>query len=50
VKVNGPVVKGDELVAGDNGCAVRGIGYKVFALALESNDNPGIKVIEAVVL
>ena len=50
VKVNGPVVKGDELVAGDDGCAVRGIGYKVFALALESNDNPGIKVIEAVVL
>lgn len=49
VKVHGPVVKGDELIAGNEGCATRGEG-KVFAIALESNDNPGIKLIEAVVL
>jgi hypothetical protein len=49
VKVQGPVAKGDELVAGNDGCAVRGES-KVFAIALESNDDPGVKVIEAVVL
>ena len=49
VKVHGPVAKGDELVAGYGGIAVRGEG-KVFAIALENNDNPEVKLIEAVVL
>jgi hypothetical protein len=49
VKVYGPVNKGDELVAGDNGCAVRGEN-KVFAMALESSNDAGIKLVEALVL
>jgi len=51
VKVNGSVKKGDRLTAGDNGCAVVVNECKdVFAVALESSDNAGIKLIEAVVL
>jgi hypothetical protein len=49
VKVIGPVNKGDELVAANDGNAITGEG-KVFAIALESNDNPGVKLVEAVVL
>ena len=49
VKVYGPVNKGDELIAGDNGCAVRGEN-KVFAMALESSNDTGIKLVEALVL
>ena len=49
VKVSGAVKKGDELVAGENGVAVVGEN-KVFAIALEDNDQPGIKLVEAVVL
>jgi hypothetical protein len=51
VKVTGSVKKGDRLTAGDNGCAVVTNECKdVFAIALESSDNAGIKLIEAVVL
>jgi hypothetical protein len=51
VKVNGTVKKGDRLAAGDNGCAVVVNECKdVFAIALESSDDAGIKSIEAVVL
>ena len=51
VKVNGTVKKGDRLTAGDNGCAVVVNECKdVFAIALESSDNTGVKLIEAVVL
>jgi hypothetical protein len=49
VKVYGPVNKGDELVAANDGNAITGEG-KVFAIALESNDNSGVKLVEAVVL
>jgi hypothetical protein len=49
VKVYGRVNKGDELVAGNAGNAIIGEG-KVFAIALESNDDPGVKLVEAVVL
>jgi hypothetical protein len=49
VKVYGPVNKGDELVAGNNGCAVKGEN-KVFAMALESSNDTGIKLVEALVL
>jgi hypothetical protein len=51
VKVTGTVKKGDRLTAGDNGCAVVINECKdIFAIALESSDNAGIKLIEAVVL
>ena len=51
VKVNGAVKKGDRLTAGDNGCAMVVDECKdVFAIALESSDDAGIKLIEAVVL
>jgi hypothetical protein len=51
VKVNGAVKKGDRLVAGDWGCAqVAADRLDVFAVALESSDESGVKLIEAVVL
>lgn len=52
VKVVGVVRKGDRLVAGDRGCAVSGVQHTsdAFAIALESNDDIGIKIIEAVIL
>jgi hypothetical protein len=51
VKVNGAVKKGDRLVAGDQGYAqVAADRLDVFAVALESSNDPGIKLIEAVVL
>jgi hypothetical protein len=51
VKVNGAVKKGDRLVAGDWGCAqVAADRLDIFAVALESSAEPGIKLIEAVVL
>jgi hypothetical protein len=52
VKVIGRIKKGDELIAADNGCAMMAIPHAsgVFAVALESNDNEGVKVIEALVL
>lgn len=52
VKVLGAVKKGQRLIAGNNGCAVAAVPHAndVFAIALESNDNVGEKIIEAVVL
>ena len=51
VKVNGEVKKGDRLVAGDWGCAqVAADRLDIFAVALESSDDAGVKLIEAVVL
>jgi hypothetical protein len=52
-KVVGSVKKGDKLVAASNGCATVSDSlneHKVFAIALESNDDIGVKVIEALVL
>jgi hypothetical protein len=62
VKVNGPVNKGDRLIACDNGCA--GVAANIlknmpiragafpdtFAIALETNLNPGVKLVECIVL
>lgn len=62
VKVVGPVEKGDRLVAADNGCA--GASHEMlkgkpvnsrnfpdtFAIAMESNNDPGIKLIECIIL
>ncbi len=52
VKVVGVVRKGDRLVAGDRGCAVSGVQHTsdAFAIALESNADTGVKLIEAVIL
>lgn len=51
VKVDGEVKKGDRLVAGNNGVAqVAADRLDVFAVALESNDDAGVKLVEAVVL
>ena len=50
VKVGGPIKKGQKLVAGGNGYAVLGTGENVFAIALESNSQEGIKLVEAVIL
>lgn len=52
VKVTGAVRKGQRLVAGNNGTAVAAVPHAndVFAIALESNDDVGVKLVEAVVL
>jgi hypothetical protein len=52
VKVVGEIVKGDQLVAGVNGVAMAHTlnSVYVFAIALESSKDTGIKLIEAVVL
>jgi hypothetical protein len=52
VKVVGSVKKGDRLVATANGCATAGVPHSsdVFAIALETNPDVLVKIIEAVVL
>lgn len=52
VKVVGRVKKGEELIASDNGCATVAIPHSsgVFAIALESSDDSGIKLVECVIL
>jgi hypothetical protein len=52
VKVTGVVNKGDNLIAGENGAAIACLSDStvVFAVALESSNDTGVKVIEALVL
>lgn len=52
VKVIGRIKKGEDLIAADNGCAMMAVPHasRVFAVALESNDDEGVKVIEALIL
>jgi hypothetical protein len=52
VKVIGTVRKGQRLVAHNNGCAVAGVAHAddVFAVALESSDDVGVKLVEALIL
>lgn len=52
VKVVGPVKKGQQLVAAEDGTAraVEGSHLNKFAIALESNSNAGIKLVEAIIL
>ena len=52
VKVSGAVKKGQRLIAGKDGVAVPAVPHAndVFAIALESNDETGVKLIEAVIL
>jgi len=52
VKVIGRIKKGEELIAANNGCATMAVPHAsgVFAVALETNDDEGVKIIEALVL
>ncbi len=62
VKTIGPIVKGDKLIAVGNGCAGNAAIYlknmtvragtfpDTFAIALETNNNPDIKLVEAIIL
>jgi hypothetical protein len=52
VKVIGSIKKGDELIAADNGCAMLATPHSsgVFAVALETNNDTGVKLIECLVL
>lgn len=52
VKVIGAVKKGEDLIAANDGCAMMAVPHAsgVFAVALESSDDTGIKVIEALIL
>ncbi len=52
VKVIGRIKKGDELIAANNGCAMMAVPHasRVFAVALETSDNEGVKIIEALVI
>lgn len=52
VKVVGSIKKGDELIAANDGCAVVAIPHSngVFAVALETNDDTGVKLVECLIL
>jgi hypothetical protein len=53
VKVVGTIKKGDRLVASDNGCGIHASFHQhpdIFAIALESSTDTGVKIIEALVL
>lgn len=52
VKVIGSIKKGDDLIASDNGCAVMAVPHasRVFAVALETNDDTGVKLVECLIL
>jgi hypothetical protein len=53
VKVVGAVKKGARMVASDNGCAIAASFHQhpdVFAIALESSDDVGVKLVECIIL
>lgn len=59
VKVIGRIEKGQDLIAADHGCAAKSLpewmrtptdSSRVFAVALETSDDEGVKIIEALVL
>lgn len=52
VKITGPIKKGDKLIASNDGLATKAIMNMsdVFAIALESSDDHGVKLIESVIL
>ena len=52
VRVIGTVKKGDNLIAADGGCASAAVYHssEVFAIALASSDDTGVKLIEAIIL
>jgi hypothetical protein len=52
VRVAGTVRKGDNLIAANDGCASAAVYHStdVFAIALASSDDTGVKLIEAIIL
>jgi len=52
VKVRGAVIKGQKLIAGEDGAAVVSPVYSgdVFAIALENSDNHDVKLVECLIL
>lgn len=52
VKVTGSVIKGQRLVAGPNGTAQAAFGNNAdtFAIALESNNDAGVRLVECLIL
>jgi len=53
LKVTGRVKKGDRMIASEGGVAIAGQFHSnadVFAIALESNDNIDIKIVECLIL
>jgi hypothetical protein len=52
VQVIGTVKKGDNLIAANNGCASAAVYHssEVFAVAMASSDDVGVKLIEAIIL
>jgi len=52
VRVIGAVKKGDNLIAANDGCASVGVHHStdVFAVALESSNDTGVKLVEAIIL
>lgn len=52
VKVIGRIKKGEDLIAANDGCAMMAVPHAsgVFAVALESSDDEGVKTIEALIL
>lgn len=50
VKVVGPIRKGQALVCNQEGCGIYGDLPNSFAIALETNQNAGVKLVECVIL
>jgi hypothetical protein len=53
VKVTGTIKKGDRIVSTDNGVAIKATYqqyHEIFAIALESSDDVGTKLIEAIIV
>lgn len=50
VKVVGPIRKGHPLVSTHDGCGIYGDSQNTFAIALETNQEHGIKLVECVIL
>ena len=50
VKILGPIRKGQPVISMQNGCGIAGDHVHSFAIALESNSEDGIKLVECVIL
>jgi hypothetical protein len=50
VKVIGPIRKGQPLISNQEGCGMFGDHQNSFAIALESNPDTGVKLVECVIL
>ncbi|MFN9951805.1 MAG: hypothetical protein ACK55I_01805, partial [bacterium] len=53
VFISGPIRKGEQVIAGNEGVGLsfsQDTNQAVFGISLETNDDPGIKLIECVIL